>query len=677
MGEARSNALSSVIERLESMAEAVRRGDFQKAEDIGGVHETKGPDGELRVPLAVRKQDIEYDGVVSEGSQASVSRGAWSGKSIAIKRGIIRESEDLIRFRREVGLIAGLDHENIVGFVGARMLPPDYMLLMEYYPTSAGSALYQGGWIPSLSDILQIGAQIALGLDYLHSHGIVHRDVKPGNILMADGPDQSIKACIADFGLAASREEIDSDFYGNKSGKSPSGGFHKAKMLGTLEYMAPEILMKSAPASPASDVFALSVAINEMLTKTVPYSDCTRDNPLAHTILEMGYGRHELAVAVAAEGLRPSIPALTPPEICALLRSGWHVDPAQRPSAASMARQFCLLAASFATPSTEEDVRGVERVIQRILARAESKVVSQETSGSWSIPDPPPWALMGLPTTGIPIGVFATAGRRGEDSMEDRSIILRQPFGAQNVLVSAVFDGHRGPEASTYLASNLESLLKKFWTESESPSHLLVAALREAEKEFETVCNKQNISAPKARFPGSTALCMILCNNNLTIANIGDSRAILCRDGKPYALTSDQVADRVDERARIQASGHTLKQHEGEWRVGSVGLAVTRSIGDIDMKQQGVIAEPEMSDTQICPQSDSFAVIATDGVWDTLTGADVIQIVQQTVKQPAMCAQRIVTEALTRGSDDNASAIVVFLAKVTTAERVFGSSSTE
>lgn len=668
MEEIGNNVHHSVTERLESMAAAVRRGDFQQAEDIGGVDETK----ELDMPFAVRKQDIEYDGVVSEGSQACVSKGTWSGKSVAIKRAIIRESEDLIRFRREVALVAGLCHENIVGFVGARMLPPDYMLLMEYYPTSAGSALYQGGWMPSLSEILQIGAQISLGLDYLHSHGIVHRDVKPGNILMADGPHHSTRACIADFGLAAPREEIDSNFFSNKSGKSPSGGFHKAKMLGTLEYMAPEILMKSAPASPASDVFALSVAIAELLTQMPPYSDCTRDNPLAHTILEMGYGRHELAVAVAAEGLRPSIPDNTAPEICALLTSGWHVDPTQRPSAAHMARHFCLLASRFGTSLTGEDAPGMERVIQRILACMGSKDLSQETAVAWSIPDSPHWALMGLSTTDIPIGVFATAGRRGEDSMEDRSIILRQPFGAKNVLVSAVFDGHRGPEASTYLASNLERLLKLYWTKSESPSHLLSAALREAEREFEMVCNKQNRSATKARFPGSTALCMILCNNRLTIANIGDSRAILCRDGKPHALTSDQVADRVDERERIQASGHILKQHEGEWRVGSVGLAVTRSIGDLDMKQQGVIAEPEMSDTQICPHSDSFVVIATDGVWDTLTGFDVIQIVQQTVKQPAMCAQRIVTEALTRGSDDNASAIVVFLAKVTTAERVFG-----
>jgi len=85
MEEIGNNVHRSVTERLESMAAAVRRGDFQQAEDIGGVDETK----ELDMPFAVRKQDIEYDGVVSEGSQACVSKGTWSGKSVAIKLSLI------------------------------------------------------------------------------------------------------------------------------------------------------------------------------------------------------------------------------------------------------------------------------------------------------------------------------------------------------------------------------------------------------------------------------------------------------------------------------------------------------------------------------------------------------------------------------------------------------------
>lgn len=61
-------------------------------------------------------------------------------------------------------------------------------------------------------------------------------------------------------------------------------------MVGTLEYMAPEVLLKQ-PGSFASDVYAFGVTVNELASGVFPFSDCTRDNPKAHTILDMGYGR--------------------------------------------------------------------------------------------------------------------------------------------------------------------------------------------------------------------------------------------------------------------------------------------------------------------------------------------------------------------------------------------------
>ena len=64
----------------------------------------------------------------------------------------------------------------------------------------------------------------------------------------------------------------------------------RRNMVGTLEYMAPEVLLK-APGSFASDVYAFAVAVNEIASGVFPFSDCTRDNPKAFTILDMGYGR--------------------------------------------------------------------------------------------------------------------------------------------------------------------------------------------------------------------------------------------------------------------------------------------------------------------------------------------------------------------------------------------------
>ena len=60
--------------------------------------------------------------------------------------------------------------------------------------------------------------------------------------------------------------------------------------VGTLQYLAPEVLMKQ-PATYAADVYAWAVTVNEVATHTFPFSDCTRENPQAHTVLDFGYGR--------------------------------------------------------------------------------------------------------------------------------------------------------------------------------------------------------------------------------------------------------------------------------------------------------------------------------------------------------------------------------------------------
>jgi serine/threonine protein phosphatase PrpC len=651
------DACALLAQRLQNMAEAVREGNFDKAETFGGIEWMDDVRNPQKIPLAVPKSVLGYsrESVLSEGAQSSVHRGQWDGKPVAIKRGIIREPQDLLRFRKEVCMLGSISHENIVSLVGARMLPPDYLLIMDLYDTSAGSAIYNQGWKPSLEEVIYIGCQISVALDVLHSHTIVHRDVKPGNILLHSG-----NAALTDFGIADFSNIIEETFHSTASGKSPSGGFYKASMMGTLEYMAPEILLKKQPASPASDIFALSITINELLACMHPYSDCTRDNPLAHTILEVGYNRQDLVVAVAAEGLRPTIPAGIPAKLRALINLGWHADPMQRPTASWLAKELYSLLGSDAGTC---GLLSLEHLHGNIEERITTHRGEKSLENSIYIPDPPRWALVGSSIANVPVGVFATAGKRGEDNMEDRSILLRQPFASENVLIAGIFDGHRGYEASDYVSTHLESLLRKHWTDSQCPSDLLKSVLHEAEEEFQAVWNLKNSQLTRKRYPGTTALCMILCNNTLTVANIGDSRAMLCRNGRPFPLSIDQIAERSDERNRIEQSGYGehLCQHDGSWRVGSVGLAVTRSIGDHDMKQQGIISEPEISQTEIHHEEDAFVVLASDGVWDVLTGEELIQLVKETVKQPAMCAQRIVIEALTKGSDDNASAIVAFL----------------
>lgn len=76
-----------------------------------------------------------------------------------------------------------------------------------------------------------------------------------------------------------------------------------------------------------------------------------------------------------------------------------------------------------------------------------------------------------------------------------------------------------------------------------------------------------------------------------------------------------------------------------------------RSFGDADLKTCGVISEPDIT-TTVLEESDPFLILATDGLWDVISSQQAVDLVRDTVKEPTMCAQRLVTEAISRGSGE-------------------------
>ncbi len=161
-----------------------------------------------------------------------------------------------------------------------------YLLVMPYMPENLYTKIHHTGWRPGWPAVLQLSMHLAQGVAAIHKAGILHRDLKPGNILL----DNNSLPYICDFGIAIPVADLNADDAGGSTKGKPSGGFHKRNMVGTLEYMSPQTLQKQAP-SDKSDVWALAVTLNELATGTFPYSDCTQENPAAHTVLEMGYGR--------------------------------------------------------------------------------------------------------------------------------------------------------------------------------------------------------------------------------------------------------------------------------------------------------------------------------------------------------------------------------------------------
>jgi eukaryotic-like serine/threonine-protein kinase len=153
-----------------------------------------------------------------------------------------------------------------------------------------------------IEDVIRIGREAADALEYAHRHDIVHRDIKPDNLLIdADG---TVK--VADFGIA--RSPLD-----------PTTTTEAGRLLGTSHYLAPERAL-GQPATAAADVYALGCVLYQLVIGHPPFQG---DDPTA--------------VLSQHVGTEPDLPADLPGSLAELLRRTLAKDPARRPSAAEVA----------------------------------------------------------------------------------------------------------------------------------------------------------------------------------------------------------------------------------------------------------------------------------------------------------------------------------------------------
>jgi serine/threonine protein kinase len=211
----------------------------------------------VQLPASIGKYElIERLG----GGTAEVyrSRDASLGRTVAIK--ILTEegmadAEARSRFLAEARLIGSLAHENIIGFYDYGEQAGRPFLVMEYFDGESLGAAIRGWRTGDLRNKLLIGRQIASGLAYVHSKGVVHRDVKPDNIWI----DSAGKVKIIDFGVAKTEEF-----------SITAAGF----TLGTPYYMAPEQVRGEKP-SPLADIYSFGVLLFELVTGIRPFEGRT------------------------------------------------------------------------------------------------------------------------------------------------------------------------------------------------------------------------------------------------------------------------------------------------------------------------------------------------------------------------------------------------------------------
>jgi len=182
-------------------------------------------------------------------------------RTVAVKVLAEHLSDDerfVARFRREALAVAKLIHPNIVQVYDTGIDEARHYIVMEYVEGRSGAQLLQreGPFAPEVA--AEVGIQACAGLDYAHRRGIIHRDVKPGNLMVVGGPvgggPMTVK--LTDFGIARALAQTRITQVGS--------------VVGTAAYLAPE-QVRGEEATPATDVYALGVVLYQFLTGRLPY----------------------------------------------------------------------------------------------------------------------------------------------------------------------------------------------------------------------------------------------------------------------------------------------------------------------------------------------------------------------------------------------------------------------
>ncbi|GJN18694.1 hypothetical protein PR202_gb05882 [Eleusine coracana subsp. coracana] len=317
------------------------------------------------IPLHLPPASYSLVSPVARGSESTVYEARLGGERAAAKKPVLSTSEDLDKFHYQLQLLCKLDHPGLAKLIAAHAKPPNYLLFFDFFdPPNLADKIHVEEWSPSVQQVVSIANDLANALRYLHILGVVHRDIKPANILL----DKDLHPRLADFGLAMFQKDIKRISVENwKSSGKPTGGFHKKNMVGTLIYMAPEILRKDIHTE-KSDVYSYGISINELLTGVVPYTDL-RAEAQAHTVLEMTYTEQQLTAAVVAQGLRPAL-ALpesgAPPNLLSLIQRCWDPRPEQRPSFKDIIEELNIIQNHLGSAAAEFSVRAVPGLLKQL-----------------------------------------------------------------------------------------------------------------------------------------------------------------------------------------------------------------------------------------------------------------------------------------------------------------------
>ncbi len=273
--------------------------------------------GDISINFKISYTDLTFDKKIGEGSYGEVYAGTWAYDNVAIKKLKLATytEESLKELKREAEIMANVRSNHLVQLKGVCLETPNFCLVMELMPKgSLDSLLYNLKQDLPWSLRYQLAADIGVGLHNLHQQGILHRDLKSMNILLTN--DNRAKLC--DFGLAQIKSST-------KVQTRNTLKSIREKSVGTLSWMAPELLNLSPKYSTKSDVYAYAIVMWEIAARQAPYADVGDDSIIKDEV---------------KQGNRAEIPSDIPPSFAKLIKFCWAQNPGERPEVEVVLREL-------------------------------------------------------------------------------------------------------------------------------------------------------------------------------------------------------------------------------------------------------------------------------------------------------------------------------------------------
>src|SRR5205807_3778940 len=282
------------------------------------------------------------------------------GRRVAIKILNDRHAADdqfIERFRREAKNAAALSHPNIVSIYDRGTAEGTYYIAMEYLSGRSLKELIVGSGPTPMRIAIDYTRQILAAIGFAHRHGIVHRDIKPHNVLV--GPEGRLK--VTDFGIA-------------RSGASQMT--EVGSIIGTAQYLSPE-QARGSPVAQTSDLYSVGVVLYELLTGQVPF---TGDTPLEIAM------KHLSEVPKPPSELRPEVPH----DLDLVVLRALAKDPADRyPTAEQMDADLERVLKGMPVGSETHEAATAVLSGSGVIAAAPTSVITRPSQVAPARPAPP------------------------------------------------------------------------------------------------------------------------------------------------------------------------------------------------------------------------------------------------------------------------------------------------